>query len=122
MPELIPAPTRVTAAGEPPKSIEEYVGRVNNGEGRVSVARMRSPQGWSESGQRPTFDEYTIVIAGVLVVEHEGGTVEVSAGQAVHCRPGEWVRYSTPGPEGAEYVSVCLPAFSPQTVHRDASD
>ena len=122
MPELIPAPTRVTAAGEPPKSIEEYVGRVNNGEGRVSVARMRSPQGWSESGQRPTFDEYTIVIAGVLVVEHEGGTVEVSAGQAVHCRPGEWVRYSTPGPEGAEYVSVCLPAFSPQTVHRDAPD
>ncbi|MGH9137302.1 MAG: cupin domain-containing protein [Acidimicrobiales bacterium] len=120
MPELIERPSRVTAAGEPPKLIDEYVGRVNTGEARLSMAHMRSPSGWAEPGQRPEFDEFTLVLHGVLVVEHEGGTLEVTAGQAVHTRPGEWVRYSTPGPEGAEYVAVCLPAFSPQTVRRDA--
>lgn len=120
VPELIERPSRVTAAGEPPKLIDEYVGRVNTGEARLSMAHMRSPSGWAEPGQRPEFDEFTLVLHGVLVVEHEGGTLEVTAGQAVHTRPGEWVRYSTPGPEGAEYVAVCLPAFSPQTVRRDA--
>jgi mannose-6-phosphate isomerase-like protein (cupin superfamily) len=119
MPERIEEPNRVTAAGEPPKLIDEYVGRLNTGEPRLSVAHMRSPSGWSEPGQRPEFDEFTLVLHGTLVIEHDGGTLEVSAGQAVHTRPGEWVRYSTPGPEGAEYVAVCLPAFSPETVHRD---
>lgn len=119
MPELIEEPTRVTAAGEPPKLIDEYVGRVTTGESRLSVAHMRSPSGWSEPGQRPEFDEFTVVLQGVLVVEHEGGALQVTAGQAVHTRPGEWVRYATPGADGAEYVAVCLPAFSPQTVHRD---
>ena len=119
MPELIAGPTRIEAAGEPPKSIHEYIGRVNSGEPRVSVAHMHSPPGWSEPGQRPTFDEYTVVLRGTLVVDYEGGRLEVGAFQAVHCRPGEWVRYSSPGPEGAEYVAVCLPAFSPDSVHRD---
>lgn len=119
MPELIEKPTRVAAAGEPPKTIEEYVGAVNTGTTALSMAYMRSPSGWREPGQRPDFDEYTLVVRGTLVVEHESGTLEVSAGQAVHARPGEWVRYSSPGPEGAEYVAVCLPAFSPGTVHRD---
>jgi mannose-6-phosphate isomerase-like protein (cupin superfamily) len=117
MPELIDAPSRVTAAGTKPKLIDEYVGRVNTGEGRVSLARMRSPAGWLEPGQRPEFDEWTLVLDGAVHVEHEGGTLVVPAGQAVLARAGEWVRYSTPG--GAEYVSVCLPAFAPQTVHRD---
>jgi mannose-6-phosphate isomerase-like protein (cupin superfamily) len=117
MPELIESPARVEAAGEPPKLIEEFAGRASNGEERLSVARMRSPAGWSEPGQRPEFDEYTVVVAGALEVEAEDGRVEVPAGQAVLVRAGEWVRYSTP--EGAEYVSVCLPAFSPDTVHRD---
>ena len=119
MPELIEAPSRVTAAGKPPKLIDEFAGRVNNGETGVSIARMRSPAGWSEPGQRPEFDEYTIVLRGAVDVEHEGGQITVRAGQAVHTRPGEWVRYSTPGDEGAEYISVCLPAFAPGTVHRD---
>jgi quercetin dioxygenase-like cupin family protein len=117
MPELIDSPSRVEAAGTQPKLIDEFVGRVNNGEERISVARMRSPAGWEEPGQRPDFDEYTLVLEGALHVEHADGTLEVRAGQAVLTRAGEWVRYSTPN--GAEYVAVCLPAFSPATVHRD---
>ena len=119
MPELIEGPTTVEAAGTKPKLIHEFVGRVNTGEGRVSVARMRSPEGWLEPGQRPEFDEWTLVLAGRLRVEHEGGSLDVRAGQAVLVRGGEWVRYSSPDPEGAEYVAVCLPAFAPDTVHRD---
>jgi uncharacterized cupin superfamily protein len=117
MPELITTPSRVEAAGTKPKLIDEFVGRVNTGEGRVSIARMQSPAGWVEPGQRPEFDEWTLVIDGALHVEHEGGALEVGAGQAVLARAGEWVRYSTP--DGARYVSVCLPAFGPDTVHRD---
>jgi quercetin dioxygenase-like cupin family protein len=117
MPELIESPSRVEAAGTKPKLIDEYAGRVNTGEERLSVAHMRSPAGWVEPGQRPDFDEYTLVLKGALHVEHEAGALEVAAGQAVLTRAGEWVRYSTP--EGAEYVAVCLPAFSPDTVHRD---
>ena len=117
MPELILNPSRVEAAGTKPKLIDEYVGRVNNGEERVSVAHMRSPAGWLEPGQRPEFDEYTVVLEGLLRVEHEDGTLDVSAGQAVLARAGEWVRYSTP--DGASYVAVCLPAFAPETVNRD---
>jgi mannose-6-phosphate isomerase-like protein (cupin superfamily) len=120
MPELIEAPTRVAAAGTRPKVIEEFAGRVNTGEQRVSVARMRSPEGWVEPGQQPDFDEYTLVLDGTLRVESRDGTLEVGAGQAVVVRAGEWVRYSTPGAGGAHYVAVCLPAFSPETVHRDA--
>jgi mannose-6-phosphate isomerase-like protein (cupin superfamily) len=119
MPELIDKPVRVEAAGNKPKLIDEYVGRVRTGEGRLSVAHMRSPGGWVEPGQRPEFDEYTVVLRGTLRVEHEAGGIDVQAGQAVLVRGGEWVRYSTPGNEGAEYVAVCLPAFSPETVHRD---
>jgi quercetin dioxygenase-like cupin family protein len=119
MPQLIDSPSRVEAAGTQPKLIDEFVGRVNTGEERLSVARMRSPAGWEEPGQRPEFDEYTVVLDGALHVEHDGGTLEVRAGQAVLAKAGEWVRYSTP--DGAEYVAVCLPAFSPATVHRDAS-
>jgi quercetin dioxygenase-like cupin family protein len=118
MPELIQAPVRVEAAGEPPKLIDEFAGRASNGEERLSVARMRSPAGWREPGQRPDFDEYTLVLAGALQVDTEDDTLEVLAGQAVLVRAGEWVSYSTPA--GAEYVAVCLPAFSPDTVHRDA--
>jgi ethanolamine utilization protein EutQ (cupin superfamily) len=120
MPQLIAAPTEILAAGNKPKRIQEFVGRLNNGEPRLSVALMRSPSGWLEPGQTPEFDEYTLVLAGFLRVEHRQGALEVQAGQAVLAPGGEWVRYSTPGPEGAEYVSVCLPAFSPSTVHRDA--
>ena len=119
MPELIQAPARVEAAGTKPKVIDEYVGRVNTGEDRVSVAHMRSPEGWVEPGQRPEFDEYTVVLAGCLRVEHEHGSLDVRARQGVLVRGGEWVRYSTPEPGGASYVAVCLPAFSPETVHRD---
>ena len=119
MPELIENPSKVEAAGTPPKLIEEYVGRVNTGEERVSIARMQSPEGWVEPGQRPEFDEYTLVLDGCLRVEHEGGALEVRAGQAVLARAGEWVRYSSPEPGGASYVAVCVPAFSPATVHRD---
>ena len=113
MPELIGGPSRVAAAGEPPKLIEEFIGRVNTAEGRVSIARMTSPSGWAEPGQRPEFDEFTIVLRGSLRVEFDSGQLTVLAGQAVHAAPGEWVRYSSPGAEGAEYVAVCLPAFSP---------
>jgi ethanolamine utilization protein EutQ (cupin superfamily) len=119
VPELIQSPARVEAAGTKPKVIDEYVGRVNTGEERVSVAHMRSPEGWVEPGQRPDFDEYTVVIDGALHVEHEDGTLEVRAGQGVLVRGGEWVRYSTPEAGGASYVAVCLPAFSPDTVNRD---
>lgn len=119
MPTLIAGPSIVEAAGNRPKRIEEYAGRVNTGHASVSVARMVSPAGWAEPGQRPEFEEITVVLSGMLRVEHEGGMLDVAAGQGVICRPGEWVRYSTPGAEGAEYVAVCLPAFSPGTVHRD---
>jgi mannose-6-phosphate isomerase-like protein (cupin superfamily) len=118
VPELIGSPVRVEAAGEPRKLIEEFAGRASGGEERVSVARMRSPAGWREPGQRPEFDEYTVVLSGALRVEGEDRTLEVGAGQALLARAGEWVRYSTP--DGAEYIAVCLPAFSPETVHRDA--
>jgi mannose-6-phosphate isomerase-like protein (cupin superfamily) len=120
MPTLISGPTRVEAAGNKPKLIDEYVGRVNNAETRLSVAHMRSPGGWQEPGQRPEFDEYTLVLRGELVVESEGPTLTVLAGQAVLARAGEWVRYSTPGADGAEYIAVCLPAFAIDTVHRDS--
>lgn len=119
MPKLIDSPTRVEAAGRPPKRIDEYVGRVNSGDDHVSIAHMRSPSGWIEPGQRPEFEEITRVLKGTLKVEHEEGVLEVRAGQAVVVRPGEWVRYSTPGAEGAEYVAVCLPAFTLEAAHRD---
>ena len=119
MPELIPSPTVIEAAGTGGKVIEEFVGLVNTDEGTVSVARMRSPQGWEEPAQTPELDEWTLVLEGLLVVEHEAGRLEIGAGQAVHAKPGEWVRYSTPEPGGAEYIAVCLPAFSPGTVHRE---
>jgi len=119
VPEIIESPSRVEAAGTKPKLIDEFVGRVNTGEERLSVARMQSPEGWEEPGQRPDFDEYTLVIDGALRVEHEGGTIDVRAGQAVLVRAGEWVRYATPEAGGAHYVAICLPAFSPDTVHRD---
>jgi quercetin dioxygenase-like cupin family protein len=118
MPRLIEAPARIAAAGTKPKIIDEYVGRVRTGTAAVSVARMSSPAGWVEPGQRPSFDEYTVVLAGSLRVEFEGGALDVRAGQAVHALAGEWVRYSTP--DGAEYVAVCVPAFSADAVHRDA--
>ena len=119
MPTLIGQPTVIPCVGTKPKQIEEYAGRVNSGNSRVSVARMISPEGWTEPGQRPEFEEVTVVLKGTLHVDHEGGSLDVRAGQAVVAHPGEWVRYSTPGPGGAEYVAVCLPAFSPDTVHRD---
>src|SRR3954465_14647027 len=119
MPRIIERPTVVAAAGTKPKKIEEFAGRVNSGDARVSVARMRSPSGWQEPGQRPEFEEITVVLRGMVRVEHEGGALDVHAGQAVVTAPGEWIRYSTPGDEGAEYIAVCLPAFSPGTVHRD---
>lgn len=121
MPVLIPQPTRIEAAGNKPKLIDEYLGRVNSGSTALSIAHMRSPGGWVEPGQTPEFDEYTVVLRGCLRVESAGGAaVDLRAGQAVHTRAGEWVRYSTPGDDGAEYIAVCLPAFSPGTVHRDA--
>jgi mannose-6-phosphate isomerase-like protein (cupin superfamily) len=120
MPRLISAPTIVQAAGTPPKRIEEFAGRVNSGQSHVSVARMVSPMGWREPGQRPEFEEITVVLRGAIRVEHEGGTLDVRAGQAVITARGEWVRYSTPEEGGAEYVAICLPAFSMDTVHRDA--
>jgi mannose-6-phosphate isomerase-like protein (cupin superfamily) len=119
MPTLIEAPSIITAAGNRPKRIEEYAGRVNSGHSAVSVARMISPAGWQEPGQRPEFEEVTVVLRGLLRVESESGVLEVRAGQTVVARPGEWVRYSTPEAGGAEYIAVCLPAFSPGTVHRD---
>lgn len=120
MPTLIPAPTRVEAAGNKPKLIDEYVGRVNTRTVDASIAHMRSPGGWQEPGQTPEFDEYTVVLRGLLRVEHVGGALDVRAGQAVIAHHGEWVRYSTPEPEGAEYIAVCLPAFALGSVHRDA--
>jgi quercetin dioxygenase-like cupin family protein len=119
MPKLIAAPARIEAAGNKPKIIREYIGRVNSHDEVASVAHMTSPEGWIEPGQRPEFTEYTIVLSGVLRVEHEGGVLDVRAGQAIVTHPGEWVRYSTPDPAGAEYIAVCVPAFSPGTVHRD---
>ena len=119
MPRVIATPTIVPAAGTPPKIIAEHVGRVNSHTTDVSIARMTSPQGWVEPGQRPDFEEYTLVLEGCLRVEFEGGAVEVTAGQTVITSRGEWVRYSTPHPGGAQYVAVCVPAFSPDTVHRD---
>ncbi len=120
MPTLIAHPTRIEAAGNKPKLIDEYIGRVNTETPEVSVAHMRSPGGWVEPGQRPEFDEFTVVIKGELHVEHEDGTIVVQEGQAVITHAGEWVRYSTPDPEGAEYFAICLPAFSPETVNRDS--
>ena len=111
--------TVIEAAGRPPKSIEEFVGRVNSATAAVSIARMKSPSGWSEPGQTPEFDEYTLVLRVLLRVTHRAGALDVEAGQAVVTRAGEWIQYSTPGAEGAEYIAICLPAFSPRTVHRD---
>jgi mannose-6-phosphate isomerase-like protein (cupin superfamily) len=119
MPQLIKEPTRIVAAGNKPKLIDEFVGRVNTNDTRLSIALMRSPSGWVEPGQTPEFDEFTVVLKGRLRVGYKGGFLDVTSGQAVSIRSGEWVQYSTPSPEGAEYVAVCLPAFSPSTVHRD---
>jgi mannose-6-phosphate isomerase-like protein (cupin superfamily) len=119
MPTLIAGPTLIHAAGNKPKEIHEFAGRVNSAHTDVSIARMVSPEGWIEPGQRPEFEEITVVLRGMVRVEHEGGVLDVRAGQAVVARPGEWVRYSTPEAGGAEYVAVCRPAFSPDTVHRD---
>ena len=116
MPKLIASPTHIPVPGN--KLVDEYVGRVNSGDSQVSIAHMRSPAGWSEPGQQPEFDEFTVVLKGTMKVEHKGGVLDVHAGQAVLAQKGEWVRYSTP--DGAEYVAICLPAFSPDTVHRDA--
>jgi len=120
MPTHIAKPTLITAAGNKPKMIEEFIGRVNSKSDNASVARMRSPSGWVEPGQTPEFDEYSVVLKGMLRVKHKSGVVDVEAGQAIIAHRGEWVQYSTPGPDGAEYLAVCLPAFSPGTVHRDA--
>lgn len=120
MPTLIPQPIEVAAAGNKPKIIREHIGRVNSDTQALSIAHMQSPPGWVEPGQTPEFDEYTIIMRGTLRVEHERGAIDVNAGQAVIAHRGEWVRYSTPGPEGAEYIAVCVPAFSPESVHRDA--
>ncbi len=119
MPTLIAKPARIEATGNKPKLIDEYVGRVNSKTESASVAHMRSPEGWVEPGQTPEFDEFTVVLKGMLRVEHKGGILEVYAGQAVITHRGEWVRYSTPGAGGAEDIAVCVPAFSPGTVHRD---
>ncbi len=118
MPTLVQSPTRIPVPGN--KLIEEYIGHVNSSDSSVSIARMHSPPGWSEPGQRPEFDEFTVVLRGSLRVESRDGALDVQAGQAVIVRGGEWVRYSTPAAEGAEYIAVCLPAFQPATVHRDA--
>ena len=120
MPRLIARPTVIAAAGNKPKQIQDFAGRVNSAHSAVSVARMISPEGWQEPGQTPEFEEITVVLRGMLRVEHRNGTLDVQAGQAVVASPGEWVRYSSPEPEGAEYIAVCLPAFSPDTVRRDA--
>ena len=119
MPTKINSPSIIEAAGTKPKRIEEYIGQVNSSTNALSVARMISPAGWQEPGQRPAFDEYTVVLSGRLRVESEDGTLDIRTGEAVVTHAGEWVRYSTPEPEGAEYIAVCLPAFSPETVHRD---
>lgn len=120
MPTLIEKPTRITAAGNKLKLIDEYIGHVNSHTSEVSVAHMRSPQGWEEPGQTPEFDEFTVVLKGILRVRHKDGEVNISAGQAVIAHRGEWIQYSTPAEEGAEYIAVCLPAFTMETVHRDS--
>jgi quercetin dioxygenase-like cupin family protein len=120
MPHLLAQPSIISAAGNKPKIIREVFGRVNSGDAGVSIAHMTSPEGWVEPGQTPQFDEYTYVLRGALRVEHRGGTIEVQAGQGIHTLQGEWIRYSSPAPGGAEYVAVCIPAFSPDTVQRDA--
>jgi mannose-6-phosphate isomerase-like protein (cupin superfamily) len=119
MPTLIAQPMRIAAAGNKPKLIDEYIGRVNSATSALSIAHMRSPGGWVEPGQTPEFDEFTVVLRGTLHVEHRDGALDVTAGQAVIAPRGEWVRYSTPADDGAEYIAVCLPAFSMDTVHRD---
>jgi len=119
VPTLIAKPTRVEAAGNKPKLIDEYIGRVNSATSATSIAHMRSPGGWQEPGQTPEFEEFTVVLRGTLRVESRGGAIDVHAGQAVIAHRGEWVRYSTPSEEGAEYIAVCLPAFAMDTVHRD---
>lgn len=119
MPTLIAKPTRIRAAGNKPKLIDEYAGRVNSSTEATSIAHMRSPGGWTEPGQTPEFEEFSVVLRGTLRVEHSGGALDVQAGQAVIAHRGEWVRYSTPGEDGAEYIAVCLPAFSMETIHRD---
>ncbi len=119
MPRLLKAPTLIEAAGSSPKRIEEHVGLVNSGHRDVSVARMASPEGWSEPGQRPEFREVSLVLSGMLRVESHDGALEVRSGQTVIADPGEWVRYSTPERGGAEYIAICIPAFSPETVHRN---
>jgi mannose-6-phosphate isomerase-like protein (cupin superfamily) len=119
MPTLIPQPTQIQSAGNKPKLIDEYIGRVNSKTSAASIAHMRSPQGWLEPGQTPEFDEFTVVLKGMLRVESKEGSLEVAAGQAVIAHAGEWIRYSTPNEGGAEYIAVCLPAFSMETVHRD---
>jgi mannose-6-phosphate isomerase-like protein (cupin superfamily) len=119
MPEKIKSPSVITAAGNKPKRIEEFIGRVNSKTSSVSIAKMTSPSGWVEPGQKPEFDEYTLVLKGMLRVETKDKTLDIHAGEAVIVYKNEWVQYSTPGPEGAEYIAVCLPAFSPDTVHRD---
>jgi mannose-6-phosphate isomerase-like protein (cupin superfamily) len=119
MPSLISSPTIIKAAGNKPKIIREFIGRVNSSTQTVSIAKMTSPAGWEESGQTPEFDEYTLVLKGILRVDTKENVFNVSAGQAIITYAGEWIRYSTPNPEGAEYIAVCLPAFSPETVHRD---
>jgi len=119
MPTHITHPTRIEAAGNKPKLIDEFIGRLNSRHEHISIAHMRSPSGWIEPGQTPEFEEYTIVLRGSLRVTHRGGTMDVGAGQAVIAHPGEWIQYSTPGPEGAEYFAICTPAFSPMTVNRD---
>jgi len=119
MPIKIEDPSRIASPGTMPKLIDEYIGMVNTGHDGISIARMRSPSGWTEPGQEPEFDEFTVVLRGMLKVEHRGGCLEIRSGQAVVCQKGEWIRYSTPEPEGADYIAVCVPAFSPKTVHRD---
>lgn len=119
MPTLVTKPTRITAAGTKPKLIDEYIGRVNTQTAGLSVAHMRSPQGWEEPGQKPEFNEFTLVLKGMLRVKHDDGVIDVAAGQAIIAHRGEWIQYSTPLPEGAEYIAVCMPAFSLETVHRD---
>jgi quercetin dioxygenase-like cupin family protein len=119
LPTIIEKPTRIEAAGNKPKLIDEYIGRINSADTQMSVAQMRSPEGWLEPGQRPEFREVTVVLKGMIRVEYEGGAAEIRAGGAIVCEAGEWIRYSTPEPGGAEYIAVCTPAFSPATVHRD---
>jgi quercetin dioxygenase-like cupin family protein len=119
MPTFIENPSRIAAAGTKPKLIDEFIGRVNSGHAQISIARMRSPAGWIEPGQTPQFEEYTVVLSGMLRVESEQGVTDVKSGQAIIAHPGEWVRYSTPAEGGAEYLAICCPAFSPNTVHRD---